>query len=113
MLEKVPERRITSKEAMLALLTGKFDKVVIVDDGVFILNLPKTGNEKLDSYYAKEGNYTWCPRFFDAPASPLTRIDLGNGIYFYGETRDGIPHGRGAKVFLSGGYPRIIESWYN
>jgi len=86
---------------------------VIVDDGLFVLNLPKTGIEKLDFYYAKEDNFKWCHRFFDAPASPFTRIDLGDGDYYYGETRDGIPHGRGAKVLLSIKVPRITESWYN
>ena len=113
MLEKAPERRITSKEAMVALLTGKFDKVVIVDDGVFVLNLPKTGIKKLDSYYEKEAKFTWCPRFFDAPASPITRIDLGDGDYYYGETKEGKPHGRGAEVLLSIKVPGIRESWYN
>ena len=114
MLEKAPERRITSKQATVALLTGKFDKVVVVDDGVFVLNLPKTGIEKLDFYYAKEANFKWSPCFFDAPASPLTRIDLGNGNYYYGETRDGVPHGRGAMVFLSDMKLRSIrEAWFN
>jgi len=97
----------------VALLTGKFDKVVIVHDGIFVLKLPKTGNKKLDFYYEQAGNFTWCPRFFYAPASPITRIDLGKGDYYYGESRDGIPHGRGAKVFLFSGYPRIREAWYN
>ena len=43
MLEKVPEERITSKDAAVALLAGKFEKVVILDEGIFVLNLPKTG----------------------------------------------------------------------
>jgi len=43
MLEKLPEQRITCKEATVALLVGKSDKVVILDEGIFVLNLPKTG----------------------------------------------------------------------
>jgi len=59
---------------------------LIVDDGVFVINLPNTGNEKLDSYYEKGGIFTWCPRFFDAPASPIIRLDTDDGNYYYGET---------------------------
>ena len=116
MLEKEPERRITSEDAFKALLTG-VDPDPIPDmpkpDSEFVLNLPPTGIKDLDSNYEKESRFRYSARFFDAPAAPITRIDLGDGDYYYGETKDGKPHGRGAKVLLSVKSPEIKEAWYN
>jgi len=76
--------------------------------------LPKTGIKNLDFYYENESRYKWSAPFFDAPASPIIRIDLGKGKYYWGETKDGKPHGRGAKVFLSDDKDSwITEAWYN
>ena len=102
MLEKKPDQRITSIEAMKALISGDaIPKPVPPKPSGFVLNLPKTGVKDLDSNYEKEVKFEWSAPSFDAPASPITRIDLGDGDYYYGETKDGKPHGRGAKVFLS------------
>jgi len=99
MLEKKAEQRITSIEAMKTLLSEnpipkRAPPKPVPSD--FDLNLPKTGVKDLDSNYEKASKYKWSSPSFDAPPSPITRIDLGDGDYYYGETKDGKPHGRGA-----------------
>jgi len=114
--EEKKEQRITSIDGMKSLLTANVvsrpapSKQVPCD---FELNLPKTGVKDLDDHYEKECKYKWSAPSFDAPASPITHINLGNGNYYYGETKDGKPHGRGAKVILSDDTPYIEEAWYN
>lgn len=109
MLDKEKNTRIKAKDAKEKLIAAR---ALEEPDDNFNLNLPKTGEKDLDEHYEKDGKFTWPARFFEAPASKVERIDLKNRNYYYGETRDGKPHGRGAKVWLSYDSPAILEAWY-